>query len=124
MRVGRYFFIGVCFALLAASPSAAQSKQLNGSDDNASRRGATYQKAPVESFPLDITERRIVESDYKASTEVELSNKQESFSLRAGVAVRAKNINVLLRNVKGQVRFRATLEPVLSRVRARESSFK
>ncbi len=68
-----------------------------------------------EDFELNIAERRITESDFEASTEVSSNGggAGRGLDLRVGVMVRAGNIDVLLRNVQGRVRFRASLEPVL-----------
>jgi hypothetical protein len=68
-----------------------------------------------EDFDLNIAERRITESDFEASTEVSAVGEGpgRGLALRVGVMVRAGNIDVLLRNVQGRVRFRASLEPVL-----------
>jgi hypothetical protein len=67
-----------------------------------------------EEFELNITERRINESDFHAETSVEVGNEgARGLNLRVGVAVRASEIDVLLRNVRGHVRFRASLEQVL-----------
>jgi hypothetical protein len=68
-----------------------------------------------EDFELNIGERRITESDFEASTEVSSGGEGggRGLDLRVGVMVRAGNIDVLLRNVQGRVRFRASLEPVL-----------
>ncbi|MBA2733130.1 MAG: hypothetical protein H0U54_09610 [Acidobacteria bacterium] len=73
-----------------------------------------------ETFDLSIAERRITERDFAASTSVEIGEETaRGLSLRVGVAVGADQINVLLRNVRGSVRFRATLERVLQRLNAR-----
>lgn len=74
-----------------------------------------------ESFELNIAERRINERDYEASTEVEVGAPDGSsgLNLRVGVRVGAREIDVLLRNVFGRVRFRATLDPVLRLINAR-----
>lgn len=68
-----------------------------------------------EDFELNISERRITESDFEASTEVASvgEGRGRGLDLRVGVMVRAGNIDVLLRNVHGRVRFRASLGPVL-----------
>jgi len=64
-----------------------------------------------ENFELNITERRITERDFFASTAIELGETSaRGLSLRVGVAVGASEIDVLLRNVRGSVRFRASLE--------------
>lgn len=70
-----------------------------------------------EEFDLDITERRITEADYEASTAVEAGDVGASgLTLRVGVALRAAEIDVLLRNVRGHVRFRGSLDAVLRRL--------
>ena len=72
-----------------------------------------------ETFDLNIAERRITEHDFAASTSVEVGGEAaRGLVLRIGVEVGAEEINVLLRNVSGHVRFRATLERVLERLRA------
>ena len=71
-----------------------------------------------ESFDINIPQRRITRCNYQASTAVEIGSETgELMNLRVGVAVGAGCINVLLVNVTGQVRFHATLEAVLSRIR-------
>lgn len=75
-----------------------------------------------ETFDLNITERRITRRDFEASTSVEAGEESaRGLSLRIGVAVGAEEIDVLLRNVRGQVRFRASLERVLERLNARRT---
>jgi hypothetical protein len=69
-----------------------------------------------ENFELDIAERRITGRDFFASTAIEAGEgSAHGLSLRIGVAVGASEIDVLLRNVRGRVRFRGSLE-VLQRV--------
>jgi len=71
----------------------------------------TTQKNIDENFELNITERRITERDFFASTAIELGEASaRGLSLRVGVAVGASEIDVLLRNVRGSVRFRASLD--------------
>lgn len=73
-----------------------------------------------ETFELNIAERRITERDFAASTSVEAGEESaRGLRLRVGVEVGASEIDVLLRNVRGRVRFRATLERVLERLTAR-----
>jgi hypothetical protein len=69
-----------------------------------------------ENFELNIAERRITERDFFAATGIEAGESSaHGLSLRVGVAVGASEIDVLLRNVRGRVRFRGSLE-VLRRV--------
>jgi hypothetical protein len=72
-----------------------------------------------ENFELNITERRITERDFAASTTVEAGEETaRGLRLSVGVGLGAEEIDVLLRNVRGSVRFRATLERVLERLNA------
>lgn len=76
-----------------------------------------------ENFELNITERRITRSNFEASTSVEAGEESApGLRLRIGVEVGASEIDLLLRNVRGQVRFRATLERVLDRINARRQT--
>jgi hypothetical protein len=70
-----------------------------------------------EDFDLNIAERRISERDFHAETAIGTSS--DGLNLNVGVTVRAGDINLLLRNVRGHVRFRANLEPVLRFLDAR-----
>lgn len=64
-----------------------------------------------ETFELDIDERRITELDFFASTEVGAGGESApGLNLRVGVGVGAERIDALLRNVRGSVRFRGSLE--------------
>ena len=73
-----------------------------------------------EDFELNIGERRITEENFEASTEAEVGDGGggggRGVNLRVGVAVGAEQIDVLLRNVRGRVRFRASLDDVLRRL--------
>lgn len=73
-----------------------------------------------EDFDLNIAERHITEPDFHAETAVEAGGEAaRGLNLKVGVAVRAEQIDVLLRNVHGHVRFRANLDPVLRLLGAR-----
>ncbi|MDT7540120.1 MAG: hypothetical protein QOE33_24 [Acidobacteriota bacterium] len=64
-----------------------------------------------EDFDLNILERRITEQNFFASTEISAGDESaRGLALRVGVAVGAERIDVLLRNVQGHVRFRASLD--------------
>jgi hypothetical protein len=75
-------------------------------------------KSVDEDFELNIEQRRITETNYQAATAVEAGG-EGGLRLRVGVALRAESIDVLLRNVRGRVRFRASLAPVLRLLEAR-----
>ena len=115
--------VTLIFTLTASALMA--SAQTGGSQSNS---GATPQSTaePLsrtsadESFDLNITERRITERDFAASTTVEAGEETaRGLRLRVGVEVGADAISVLLRNVRGHVRFRATLDRVIERLNAR-----
>lgn len=76
-----------------------------------------------EDFDLNIAERRITETDFHAETAVEIGDEgARGLDLRVGVAVRASGIDVLLRNVRGHVRFRANLDQVLRLLESRRGA--
>jgi hypothetical protein len=121
------FNLTLTLAVIIAS-SAVASSQTSGSANSASSDAP--QTAPAsqtrtsanETFELNITERRITERNFAASTTVEIGEETaRGLSLRVGVAVGADEINVLLRNVRGRVSFRATLDRVLERLNARRA---
>lgn len=67
-----------------------------------------------ENFRLDITEKRTTEENYQRSTEIRIDNNR--LNVGAGASVGARKINILLRGVKGEVTFRASLEPLRTRI--------
>jgi hypothetical protein len=72
-------------------------------------------------FTLDIGERRITEAGFQASTAVQLPSEARSgYLLRVGAAVIARRIDVVLRNVHGQVRFRADTSALRQRLTTME----
>lgn len=99
---------------------AAQQQQRDTTNNERARRVAPTttpgaQNAGVanvdENFELNIAERRITEHDFFASTAIETgADAAHGLSLRVGVAVGASEIDVLLRNVQGRVRFRGSLD--------------
>ena len=113
----------LAFLLIAASSVMALS-QTSASAEAQSAPPATNESqnrtSASETFELNITERRITEKGFAASTTVEVGEETaRGLLLRVGVAVGADEINVLLRNVRGRVNFRATMERVLARLNAR-----
>ena len=117
------------FLVIAAS-AVMTLAQVNTGDASS---GAAAQQASApdseartsadETFELNITERRITRRDFEASTSVEAGEESaHGLDLKIGVAVGADSIDVLLRNVRGQVRFRATLERVLERINSRRTA--
>ncbi len=76
-----------------------------------------------ENFQLDIQSRRITENNYQASTALEtVADNTRGVDLRVGVFLNATRIDVNLRNVRGQVRFRGSLDSVLERLNLHRSS--
>lgn len=121
------FNLALALAVIIAS-SALASSQTSGSANSAppdapqTAAASAARTSADETFELNITERRITERDFAASTTVELGEETaRGLFLRVGVAVGADEINVLLRNVRGRVSFRATLDRVLERLNARRA---
>lgn len=112
-----------CAARLAAAQTAADKLPPGAPQNTPTEQAATTRTNADESFELNITERRITRDDYEASTSVEAGDGEaRGLALRIGVMVRAGHIDLLLRGVQGNVRFRASLEPVLRRLGTRRSS--
>ena len=75
-----------------------------------------------EDFQLNIQNKRIVETAYDSSLEVSLiSDSRPPVALRVGASVKTGKITLTLRNVFGDVRFRASLESVLNQINLRHS---
>ena len=109
----------VCLLFAASSADApAQSPPAPPpSPETAQRAGA----AADEDFELNIDVRRIVERDFNAETAVEAGG-ASGLRLGVGVALRAQDIEVLLQGVRGRVRFRGNLAPVLRLLDARRGA--
>jgi len=112
-RAARLLFV-VAACLSFAAFGADASAQTPAAPEQASRVGS----AVDEDFELNIDLRRINESNFQAATAVQAGD-EGGLRLRIGVALRADSIDVLLRNVRGRVRFRASLAPVLRLLEAR-----
>lgn len=106
----------VCFVVAAAS-SASFAQASVGSV----RAVAPAQPMAEEEFELNIDRRRISEKDFHAETAVETDGAR-GLQLGVGVALSASDIEVLLRNVRGHVRFRGSLAPVLRLLEARRAA--
>lgn len=99
--------IASSFCALAQTPAPPVVPQAPVSDSN--RRLNADEK-----FELNIDERRISEENFEASTGVGTEeDSRGGLNLQVGVALAAGRIDVLLRNVRGSVRFRGTLDRVL-----------
>lgn len=76
-----------------------------------------------ENFELNIVQERITETNFTRSTDVRLSNENESgVKLEVGVGVQAEQINILLRGIFGRVNFRASLESIRQRIEQRRQT--
>jgi hypothetical protein len=67
-----------------------------------------------ENFTLNITEERTTETNYERSKAVEVkdNNKETGLFVRVGATVFAKRIDITLRGITGNGRFRASLETI------------
>lgn len=89
----------------------ANSRERRVPQPNATAPATNAQGDVNEDFELNIAERRITEHDFFASTAIEAGEESaRGLYLRVGVGVGASEIDVLLRNVRGRVRFRGSLE--------------
>lgn len=102
--------------LLTFAAHSLTHAQTRATDANAPRTNTqtprTESSTADEDFELNIDERRINESNFHAETSVSTDGAR-GLQLNVGVAVRASDIDVMLRNVHGHVRFRGSLEAVL-----------
>jgi ribosomal protein S28E/S33 len=114
----------VClFALFTTTLVAAQTRPAAARPREVAPPERQTGTTANEDFDLNITERRITETDFHAETAIEVGDEgARGLNLRVGVAVRASEIDVLLRNVQGHVRFRASLEQVLRLLDSRRAA--
>jgi hypothetical protein len=116
LHAASVFVILVAVAALAAAQTPAAGPRPRRAAPPEQQAGT----AADEDFDLNIAERHINEPDFHAETAVEAGEQvARGLNLKVGVAVRAEEIDVLLRNVQGHVRFRANLGPVLRLLDAR-----
>lgn len=99
------------FILIFTAHAHAQTRPSDAPSANAQTPRAESSNAD-EDYELNIDQRRINEGDFHAETAVSTGGAR-GLQLNVGVALSASEIDVLLRNVRGRVRFRATLDPVL-----------
>lgn len=119
LKLFRLTFVLLIITLPAVIASA-QSRESAGAVAPSRTEART---SADETFELNIAERHIVEQNFSASTSVETGEESaRGLRLRVGVGIGAEEIDVRLRNVRGSVRFRATLEPVLRLLDARRAA--
>lgn len=102
MRVFFTIVFGLLFSCLAA-----------GQTNSAARTSAD------ENFQFNISESRVTESNYERSTSVELSSadrQKAAVFVRVGATASAEKIEIVLRGVTGNVRFRASLDALRQRI--------
>jgi len=104
----------------AAASAASQTRpgETPAPSPTAQRAGATAD----EDFELNIDVRRIGEGDFHAGTAVEAGAAGGGLRLGVGVTLRAQDIEVLLQGLRGRVRFRGSLAPVLRLLDARRAA--
>ncbi|MFN2514879.1 MAG: hypothetical protein ABR556_01580 [Pyrinomonadaceae bacterium] len=74
-----------------------------------------------ETFELNIDERRFARENFEASTAVGTDG-EAGLNLQIGVALAASRIGVLLRNVRGSVRFHGSLNRILEMINNRATT--
>lgn len=73
-----------------------------------------------EEFRLEIVNKQITETNFESKLEVAFESRTNpSVSVRVGTEVRAERIVVTLKNVFGDVRFRASLEKLINQINLR-----
>ncbi len=121
-RLIHLLFLFAAAVVIAAAQTDEQRKSPTPSTAPSSAAEADARTSADENIELNIAERRITRRDYQASTSVEAGEETaRGLRLRVGVALSADEINVLLRNVRGRVRFRASLDRVLERLNLRRA---
>ena len=129
----RRAFVALFIVAAACVAVAAQQQQPRDATNNERARRVEPAQTPLaqnagvanidENFELNIAERRITEHDFFASTAIETgADAAHGLSLRVGVAVGASEIDVLLRNVRGRVRFRGSLDALRRVLEARRET--
>ena len=108
--------------MLIAAASVHASAQTRAGDAAAPTQSTQATQAEAdEEFDLNIDQRRISEKDFHAETAVETEGAR-GLRLGVGVALRAVEIEVLLLGVRGHVRFRGSLAPVLRLLEGRRGA--
>ena len=119
-----FVLIFAAHALAAAQTRTADAPAREARPASAQTQTQTRAESTTsadEDFELNIDLRRISEANFHAETAVSTDGAR-GLQLNVGVALRASEIDVLLRNVRGHVRFRASLDPVLRLLDARRDA--
>jgi hypothetical protein len=111
-----------CVLIIIASALAAAQTRVGAAPAPASTPSTRPAETTAnEDFELNIDLRHISESDFHAETDIE-TDAARAVHLKVGVMLRASEIDVLLRNVQGHVRFRASLAPLQRLLDARRGA--
>ena len=106
---------------LSVAPVAARGNATSCDGASEARAAAPAGDPVSRTIDLNVQEERITESDFRTSVAWGAMGQSPCWSVQVGGAVTATQINVLLRNVRGRVRYRASLGPVLRELHQRES---
>ena len=118
MRFTNLFAAAAACLLVAAAPRPAPAQTRAGTTQAAPQPTPASGPTADEDFELNIDSRRIHERDFQAETAV-AAGAERGLRLKVGVALGASEIDVLLTGVRGRVRFRGNLAPVLRLLDAR-----
>lgn len=117
MRPGTSYFRNYSFLLLvfisASSTTIGQNPALKPKPiAPVPATSSPLSASADESFILDIDERRFVKENFAVGTAVDTGSGSSQVNVRVGVSLTADRIEVLLRNVRGKVRFRGGLDRI------------
>ncbi len=119
--------LGVALVLLAGFMVA--SGQVNNPKPNQPTPRVSMPQSPPartrtnvdETFELNITERHYSQENFEASTVVETGDASK-VSVQIGVALTSARIDVVLRNIRGVIHFRGTLDRLLQVINDRQGA--
>lgn len=84
------------------------------------QKDSTDQTTADENFKLNITNKQVTETNYKAKVEVAVELKSApEVAVGVGAKVEAQKITLTLKNIFGDVRFRGSLEKILNQINLR-----
>ncbi len=112
-----YFTFAATIVIVTATAGIISAEETNNINDPAvanSPRSTSVNK----NFQLDIDSERIIEQDYQSSTSILFGEDNPHISLQIGSVVRAREIDMHLQNIRGQVHFRGTWA-ILQNLRSR-----
>ena len=84
------------------------------------QKDSSNQTTADETFKLNITNKQITETNYKAKVEVAVEPESApEIAVKVGAKVEAQKITMTLKNIFGDVRFRGSLEKILDQINLR-----